>query len=56
MDDDNISDLNNLKPNDLCRASVELLGKYDPTGELIIRDPYYVSHNFFVLNKNCKTS
>ncbi|XP_070161914.1 low molecular weight phosphotyrosine protein phosphatase-like [Polyergus mexicanus] len=42
MDDDNIRDINdikNLKPME-CRAKVELLGSYDPSGEVIIRDPY----------------
>ncbi|XP_029154804.1 low molecular weight phosphotyrosine protein phosphatase-like [Nylanderia fulva] len=44
MDNDNIQDLNGLKstikPME-CRAKVELLGSYDPSGEVIIRDPYY---------------
>lgn len=43
MDNDNIQDLNSLKPKE-CRAKVELLGSYDPSGEIIIRDPYYVCH------------
>lgn len=43
MDNDNIRDLNYLKPKE-CRAKVELLGSYDPSGEVIIRDPYYVRH------------
>lgn len=41
MDNDNIQDLNGLKPTE-SRAKVELLGSYDPSGEVIIRDPYYV--------------
>ncbi|EFN60980.1 Low molecular weight phosphotyrosine protein phosphatase [Camponotus floridanus] len=40
MDNANIQDLNNLKPKE-CRAKVELLGSYDPNGEIIIRDPYF---------------
>lgn len=44
MDNDNIQDLNNLKPKE-CRAKVELLGSYDPNEEIIIRDPYYVCYS-----------
>lgn len=44
MDNDNIQDLNSLKPKEECRAKVELLGSYDPSGE-IIRDPYYVCYH-----------
>ncbi|XP_043279436.1 low molecular weight phosphotyrosine protein phosphatase-like [Venturia canescens] len=40
MDDENISHLNRMKPAD-GKAKIELLGKYDPEGETIIRDPYY---------------
>ncbi|KAM0726528.1 Low molecular weight phosphotyrosine protein phosphatase [Formica fusca] len=40
MDNDNIQDINGLKPKE-CRAKVELLGSYDSSGEVIIRDPYY---------------
>lgn len=43
MDDENIYELNKLKPK-TCRAKVELLGSYDPNGEAIIRDPYYVRY------------
>lgn len=43
MDYENIEHLNNQKPEN-CRATVELLGSYDPSGEKIIRDPYYVCH------------
>ncbi|XP_033210248.1 low molecular weight phosphotyrosine protein phosphatase-like isoform X2 [Belonocnema kinseyi] len=40
MDDYNIGRLNELKPkNSLAR--VELLGKYHPSGEIIIEDPYF---------------
>ena len=42
MDDNNISDINNLKPKG-SKAVVELLGKYDPKGQTIIEDPYYES-------------
>ncbi|XP_015590822.1 low molecular weight phosphotyrosine protein phosphatase [Cephus cinctus] len=42
MDNDNISELNRLKPQN-CSAKIELLGQYDPNGEIIIRDPYYDS-------------
>lgn len=44
MDNDNIIELHQLKPK-VCRAKVELLGSYDPNGEVIIRDPYYVGHS-----------
>lgn len=45
MDDANIQELNGLKPKK-CKAKVELLGSYDPSGEIIIRDPYYVCNLF----------
>lgn len=41
MDVENIQELNKLKPQG-SKAIIELLGKYDPKGETIIRDPYYV--------------
>lgn len=41
MDDENISDLKDLAPRD-AKAKILLLGDYDPQGERIIRDPYYV--------------
>ncbi|XP_011872536.1 PREDICTED: low molecular weight phosphotyrosine protein phosphatase-like [Vollenhovia emeryi] len=44
MDHDNIEDLNKQKPEN-CRAKVELLGSYDPSGNIIIRDPYYDSNS-----------
>lgn len=50
MDDDNIDDLKSMAPNQ-CKAKVELLGTYDPEGERIIRDPYYVS--FYLLAGSC---
>lgn len=40
MDDDNIDDLNSMKPKD-GKAKILLLGDFDPQGERIIRDPYY---------------
>lgn len=40
MDHDNISDINEVRPRN-GTAKVELLGSYDPEGELIIEDPYY---------------
>lgn len=43
MDHENIKDLNSQKPEN-CRAKVTLLGSYDPSGDIIIRDPYYVCH------------
>lgn len=43
MDHENIENLNSQKPKN-CRAKVKLLGSYDPSGEIIIRDPYYVRH------------
>lgn len=42
MDDDNISELNSLAPRG-SSSQIVLLGNCDPQGELIIRDPYYVS-------------
>lgn len=40
MDDENMSDLDELKPSD-GKAKLLLLGEFDPKGERIIRDPYY---------------
>lgn len=45
MDHNNIEELNRIKPSN-SSAKIELLGKYDPQGELIIKDPYYV-HTMF---------
>lgn len=42
MDESNIEDLNDIKPND-ATARIFLLGDFDPQGERIIRDPYCVS-------------
>lgn len=46
MDDENISDLKDLAPRD-ATAKILLLGDYDPQGDRIIRDPYYVSIETF---------
>lgn len=40
MDDENMDDLNGMKPTD-SNAKLLLLGEFDPEGERIIRDPYY---------------
>ncbi|XP_067137073.1 low molecular weight phosphotyrosine protein phosphatase-like [Centruroides vittatus] len=40
MDHNNIEDIKDFAPNSHS-ANIELLGKYDPKGELIIRDPYF---------------
>lgn len=42
MDNENIRELNARKPFD-ATAKILLLGDFDPNGERIIRDPYYVS-------------
>lgn len=41
MDNENISDLKERAPSDSI-AKILLLGDFDPNGERIIRDPYYV--------------
>lgn len=41
MDKENIKDLSDLKPSN-AKAKILLLGDFDPKGERIIRDPYYV--------------
>jgi len=43
MDQENIKDLLSRKPM-TSQAKVELLGSYNPSGTIIIRDPYYVRH------------
>lgn len=40
MDEENMEDLKERAPKN-STASLELLGSYDPEGELIIEDPYY---------------
>lgn len=42
MDEDNIDDLKGLCPKD-GTAKILMLGDFDPEGDRIIRDPYYVS-------------
>lgn len=42
MDDYNISDLNELAPNDK-KAKIFMLGEFDPEGPRQIKDPYCVS-------------
>lgn len=41
MDHNNMSDLEDMKPSQKCRAKTVLLGEYDPKKELVIVDPYY---------------
>lgn len=41
MDEYNIQWLYDMQPED-SQAKIELLGKYDPAGILIIRDPVFV--------------
>lgn len=47
MDDENIEDLKERCPKD-GTAKILLLGDFDPEGDRIIRDPYYVSQRRFV--------
>lgn len=42
MDEYNIQELNEMIPEN-SRAKIELLGKYDPAGIVVIRDPLFVS-------------
>lgn len=42
MDACNIHILCKMKPEN-SKATIELLGKYNPNGEVIIRDPIFVS-------------
>uniref|UniRef100_A0A4D5RN12 Low molecular weight phosphotyrosine protein phosphatase n=1 Tax=Ixodes scapularis TaxID=6945 RepID=A0A4D5RN12_IXOSC len=44
MDNANLNDLKDLAPKG-SKAKVVLLGKYDPEGQTIIRDPYYDSNS-----------
>lgn len=41
MDEENIDDLNGLRPKD-GTSKILMLGDFDPEGDRIIRDPYYV--------------
>lgn len=51
MDTDNMEDLVSLKPKD-GTAKLLMLGEFDPQGDKIIRDPYYVSffYNELIIN------
>lgn len=42
MDEYIIHELHKMQPIN-GRATIELLGKYDPAGIIIIRDPFFVS-------------
>lgn len=42
MDENNISSLKGDKPSE-SKAKILLLGDFDPEGDRIIKDPYYVS-------------
>ncbi|KAK7473628.1 hypothetical protein BaRGS_00035106 [Batillaria attramentaria] len=42
MDDDNMSDLEEVKPKGECRAKLQMLGEWDPNMERIIVDPYWI--------------
>lgn len=44
MDHENLKVLTNMKPQN-SKAVVDMLGKYDPLKEIVIRDPYYDNHN-----------
>jgi low molecular weight phosphotyrosine protein phosphatase len=50
MDESNLRDLNR-KSNQVknCKATIELLGSYDPQKQLIIDDPYYGKNTDFEL-------
>lgn len=41
MDEENIADLKSFG-SDKSRAKILMLGDFDPEGDRIIRDPYYV--------------
>lgn len=53
MDENNISNLRRQQPKG-SKAKVLLLGDFDPEGERIIKDPYYVSsvNNAILSNLN----
>ncbi|XP_001606349.1 low molecular weight phosphotyrosine protein phosphatase isoform X2 [Nasonia vitripennis] len=57
MDEDNLEELERKKPQ-RCKATIELLGKHDPDGKLIIRDPYYDSNSagFYEVYEQCDRS
>lgn len=53
MDSGIVFDLCQMQPED-SQAKIELLGKYDPNGELNIRDPLFVRIvNVLLLNYFC---
>ncbi|KAL8624743.1 hypothetical protein ACOMHN_002438 [Nucella lapillus] len=41
MDEANMEDLHSMKPAPLCRASLQMLGDWDPQQDRIIEDPYW---------------
>lgn len=50
MDENNISNLNGEAPKN-SKAKILLLGDFDPEGDKIIRDPYYVSYESVLYKK-----
>lgn len=44
MDESNISNIKRMAPSN-STSKIELLGSYDPEGQLIIEDPYYQGGN-----------
>ncbi|XP_015126996.1 low molecular weight phosphotyrosine protein phosphatase [Diachasma alloeum] len=57
MDDFNIDELSRVKP-ESSKAQIELLGKYDPEGDVIIRDPFCDQDctGFFKAYEQCSRS
>lgn len=53
MDDENIDDLNGLSTKN-CSAKILLLGDFDPEGDRIIRDPYYVCVSIIIICRRKK--
>jgi len=51
MDDENLYNVNDVKTKG-SKATVKLLGEYDPEGMRIIADPYYGGRDGFVVNFN----
>ncbi|CAG7786825.1 unnamed protein product [Allacma fusca] len=54
MDDENIRRLKQIAPSDF-KGVIQLLGSYDPQGDLTIRDPYYDDDDkgFFKCYEQC---
>lgn len=53
FDQSNVEDLDDFKPKD-ATAKVELFGRYDPEGKMIINDPYYGDEkDFEIMYKHC---